>query len=158
MQLAINAEQLPDTFFAIARRLSKHRAELVIFSTVLFVPVMQRTKNPFVLSNGKQDVVHSHGQAAALFQEVGLIGHHTSCTAFAGVWAVRGQVKRSPNLQILLSVNTTCNPLGTPRLSCMAWATLTPSLKYHPSHFLGAFPPLPKFIELAFRALSGRAL
>jgi len=59
MQLAINAEQLPDTFFAIARRLSKQRAELVIFSTVLFVPVMHRTKNPFVLSNGKQDVVHN---------------------------------------------------------------------------------------------------
>ena len=29
------------------------------------------------------------GQAAKLFQEVGLIGHHTSRTAFAGVWAVR---------------------------------------------------------------------
>ena len=59
MQLAINAEQGPDTFLAIARRFSKQRAELAMFSTVLLVPVMQRTKNPFVLSNGKQEVVHN---------------------------------------------------------------------------------------------------
>jgi hypothetical protein len=46
------------TDFKIARMFPKHNAELSTFTKELFVPVMQRTKNPFPFSNGKQDVVH----------------------------------------------------------------------------------------------------
>ena len=47
------------TVFRMARMFPRQRAELRTFMRELFVPEIQRTKNPFPFSKGKQEVVHN---------------------------------------------------------------------------------------------------